>query len=87
MNQRQHTTSFLFGAAFMLAIGFFMGAGNSTSTNTDNRYDASIGLAGLQITDHSTNTLYVYQVDRENEGVTKLKWSVDLTKAGRMNVG
>ena len=82
MKSEQQFASFVLGAVLMLALGSFMGAVNSPAS-PEQRYDAEIGSGGLQITDHASNTLYIYHEDRENQEVMKLVASADLTQAGK----
>ena len=82
MKSKQQFASFVLGAVSMLALGCFMGSVNSAA-GPEQRYDAEIGSGGLQITDHASNTLYIYHEDRENQEIMKLVASADLTQAGK----
>ena len=82
MKSNQQFASFVLGAVLMLALGCFIGAVNSPAS-PEQRYDAEIRSGGLQITDHVSNTLYIYHEDRENQEVMKLVASADLNQAGK----
>ena len=81
MKRKFEFGSVVLGAALALALGCFMGSSKSPD-NPEPRYDATYGLGGLQIVDHSTNTLYLYG-DGGDKKTLKLGGSIDLSNAGK----
>ena len=73
--------SFMLGATATLALGCFMGA-RSASSQPEQRYDAFTIGAAMLVTDHQTNTLYMY--DRDSDAKTfNLSETVDLSNVGK----
>ena len=81
-----HKLSLFVGAISIAAIFAMLGA-RGPSTESPKKFDAYIGIGGFQVIDHSSNTLYLYDVnpifDSDDEKkIMKLLGTIDINKAG-----